>query len=85
VHVDLMQFTVKKSILHVKLKDGPPMNRGHRNRSKSLLIVMTVLLLKTTDKKLHHDRWQVKKKETTEHKGPSGREVRGGERRGRRV
>jgi hypothetical protein len=61
VHVDLMQLTVKESILHVKLRDGPLTNRGHHNksmnsdpvsnRSKSLLIVMTVLLLKTTGNK----------------------------------
>jgi hypothetical protein len=61
VHVDLlMQLTVKKIILHVKLRDGPPMNRSHRNksmnggpmsnRSKSL-IVTTILLLKTTSNK----------------------------------
>jgi hypothetical protein len=63
VHVDLMQLTVKKSILHVKLRDSQQMNRGHRNkstndshvsnRSKSLLIVMTVLLLKATGNKTH--------------------------------
>jgi hypothetical protein len=62
VHVDLLlQLTVKKSILHVKLRDGPPTNRGHRNksvngssvsnRSKGLLIVTTVLLQKTTGNK----------------------------------
>jgi hypothetical protein len=34
VHVDLlMQLTVKKSILHVKLRDGPTTNRGHHNKS----------------------------------------------------
>jgi hypothetical protein len=58
VQVDLlMQLTVKKSILHVKLRNSPPMDRGHRNngmnsgpvsnRSKDL-IVMSVLLLKAT-------------------------------------
>jgi hypothetical protein len=63
VHVDLlMQLTVKKSILHVKLRDDPPTNRGHHNkgmnsgpvsnRSKCLFIVTTVLLLKTTDNKM---------------------------------
>jgi hypothetical protein len=62
VHVDLlMQLTMKKSILHVKLRDGPPTNRGHRNKSmdggpvsnrcKSLLIVTTILLLKTASNK----------------------------------
>jgi hypothetical protein len=55
------QLTVKKSVLHIKLRDSPPMNRGHRNkrmnggpvsnRSKSLLVVTTVLLLKTTSNK----------------------------------
>jgi hypothetical protein len=59
VHVDLlMQLTMKKNILHVKLRDGSPMNRGYhnksanggpmRNRSKGLLIVTNVLLLKIT-------------------------------------
>jgi hypothetical protein len=63
VHVDLlMQLTVKKSVLHVKLRDSPLMNRGHHNkrmngdlvsnRSKSLLIVMTVLLLKIMSNKM---------------------------------
>jgi hypothetical protein len=62
VHVDLlMQLTMKKNILHVKLRDGPPTNRGHlnksmnggpmSNRSKGLFIVTTVLLLKTTGNK----------------------------------
>jgi hypothetical protein len=56
MQVDLhMQLTVKKSILHVKLRDGPLMNRSHHNksmnggplsnRSKNLLIVTTILLL----------------------------------------
>jgi hypothetical protein len=62
MHVDLlMQLTMKKSILPVKLRDSPPMNRGHRNkrmndglmsnRSKSLIVVTTVLLLKTMSNK----------------------------------
>jgi hypothetical protein len=62
VHIDLlMQLTVKKSVLHIKLRDNPRTNRGHRNkrmnggsvsnRSKSLLVVTTVLLLKTTSNK----------------------------------
>jgi hypothetical protein len=52
---------LKPSILHVKLRDDPPTNRSHhnksmdggpvRNRCKSLLIVMTILLLKTTSNK----------------------------------
>jgi hypothetical protein len=60
VHVDLllMQHAMKKSVLHVKLRDSPLRNRGHRNksrngghvsnRSESLLVVMIVLLPKTT-------------------------------------
>jgi hypothetical protein len=62
VHVDLMQLTVKKSILHTKLRDSPPTDRGHRNKgmnggpvsnkSKCLLIVTTVLLLKITSIKM---------------------------------
>jgi hypothetical protein len=57
VQVDLMQLTVKKSILHVKLRNSPPTNRGHRNNSMNSgpvsnrskdLIVMSVLLLKAT-------------------------------------
>jgi hypothetical protein len=62
VHIDLlMQLTVKKSVFHIKLRDSPLANRGHRNkrmnggpvsnRSKSLLVVTTVLLLKTTSNK----------------------------------
>jgi hypothetical protein len=64
VHVDLlMQLTVKKIILHIKLRDSPPTNRGHCNKSmngglvsnmsKSFLIVTTVLLLNTTSNKMH--------------------------------
>jgi hypothetical protein len=60
VHADLlMQLTIKKSILHVKLRDDPQINTYHRNksvtvapvssRSKGLLIVTTVLLPKTLD------------------------------------
>jgi hypothetical protein len=63
VHVDLlMQSTMKKSVLHVKLRDSPLMNRGHRNKSRngghvsnkseSLLVVMIILLLKTTSNKI---------------------------------
>jgi hypothetical protein len=53
----LQELTMKKSILHVMLRDDPPTNRDHHNKnvssypvsngSKGLLIVMTVLLLKT--------------------------------------
>jgi hypothetical protein len=63
VHVDLlMQLTVKKGILHIKIRDSPPMNRGHRNksmncgpmgnRSKDLLVVTTIMLLKTMGTKM---------------------------------
>jgi hypothetical protein len=57
----LMQLNVKKSILHVKLRDDPPMNRGRHNksmnggpvsnRSKCLFIVTIILLLKTMGNK----------------------------------
>jgi hypothetical protein len=64
VHIDLlMQLTVKKIVLHVKLRDSPPTNRGHHNkrmnggpvsdRSESLLIVRSILLLKTMSNKMH--------------------------------
>jgi thiosulfate reductase cytochrome b subunit len=33
VHVDLMQVTMKKSILHIKLSHSPPTNRDHCNKS----------------------------------------------------
>src|SRR5438128_7273496 len=59
VHVDLlMQLAMKKGILHIKLRDGPSANRSNNNksmdsgpmgnRSKSLLIIMPILLLKPT-------------------------------------
>ena len=59
LHIDLLlQFSIKKSILNIKLGDGPLPHRnnskessdsGHvSNRSKSLIIVTTMLLLKTT-------------------------------------
>jgi hypothetical protein len=57
----LMQLTIKKDILHIKLRDGPSPNRSHgkksvnsshmSNRSKSLIIISTMLLLKTTSNK----------------------------------
>ncbi|RLN36400.1 hypothetical protein C2845_PM03G16960 [Panicum miliaceum] len=61
LHIDLLlPFSIKKSILNIKLGDGPPPHRsnnkkspdsGHvSNRSKSLIIVTTMLLLETT----HH-------------------------------
>ena len=59
LHIDLLlQFSIKKSILNIKLGDGPLLHRsnskespdsGHvSNRSKSLIIVTTMLLLETT-------------------------------------
>jgi hypothetical protein len=62
VHVDLLiKLTVKKSVLYVKLRDSPLTNICHRNkrmngclvsnRIKSLLIVMTILLLKNMSNK----------------------------------
>jgi hypothetical protein len=61
-HVDLlMEFTIKKGIFDIKLRNGPSMNRGHNkesadsghvfHRSKGLIIVTTMLLLKTTSNK----------------------------------
>jgi hypothetical protein len=61
-HVNILtQLTIKKSILHIKLRDGPLPNRSHdkksansghmSNRSKSLIIIMTLFLLKTTSNK----------------------------------
>jgi hypothetical protein len=62
MHVNiLMQLTINKGILDIKLRDGPLSNRSHfkksvnsghmSNRSKSLIIITTVLLLKTTGNK----------------------------------
>jgi hypothetical protein len=61
-HVNvLMQLTIKKDILHIKLRDGPLLNRSHNkksvnsdhmsNMSKSLIIITTLLLLKTMSNK----------------------------------
>jgi hypothetical protein len=61
-HVNILtQLTIKKGILHIKLRDGPLLNRSHnkkslnsghtRNRSKSLIIITTLLRLKTTSNK----------------------------------
>jgi hypothetical protein len=61
-HVNILtQLTIKKCILHIKLRDGPSLNRSHgkksvnsshmSNRSKSLIIISTMLLLKTTSNK----------------------------------
>jgi hypothetical protein len=62
MHVNILtQLTIKKDILHIKLRDGPLLNRSHdkksvnsghmSNRSKSLIIIMILLLLKTTSNK----------------------------------
>jgi hypothetical protein len=58
-HVNILtQFTIKKDILHIKQRDGPLQNRSHSkksansdhmsNMSKNLIIITTLLLLKTT-------------------------------------
>jgi hypothetical protein len=63
MHVNILtQLTIKKDILHIKLRDGPAPNRSHSkksvnsghmsNRSKSLIIISTMLLLKTTSNKI---------------------------------
>src|SRR6266508_3299360 len=59
MHVDLlMQLAMKKGILHIKLRDGPSVNRSNNNksmdsgpmgnRSKGLLIITPILLLRPT-------------------------------------
>jgi hypothetical protein len=61
-HVNILtQLTIKKDILHIKLRDRPLPNRSHNkksvnsgrmnNMSKSLIIIMILLLLKTTSSK----------------------------------
>jgi hypothetical protein len=61
-HVNILtQLTIKKGILHIKLRDRPAPNRsygkksvnsGHMSsRSKSLIIISTMLLLKTMSNK----------------------------------
>jgi hypothetical protein len=63
MHVNILtQLTIKKVILHIKLRDGPLLNISHgkesvnsghmSNRSKSLIIISTLLLLKTTSNKM---------------------------------
>jgi hypothetical protein len=63
IHVNILtQLTIKKGILHIKLRDGPLLNRSHAknsanschmsNRSKSLIIISTLLLLKPTSNKM---------------------------------
>jgi hypothetical protein len=62
-HVNILtQLTIKKDILHIKLRDGPLSNRSHNkksvnsshmsNRSKSLIIITALLLLKTMSNKM---------------------------------
>jgi hypothetical protein len=62
-HVNIItQLTIKKDILHIKLRDGPAPNRSHgkksansgymSNRSKSLIVISYMLLLKTTSNKV---------------------------------
>jgi hypothetical protein len=57
-HVNILtQLTIKKGILHIMLRDGSLPNRSHNkksansghmsNMSKSLIIIMIVLMLKT--------------------------------------
>jgi hypothetical protein len=61
-HVNILtQLTIKKGVFHVKLRDGPLSNKSHNkksvnsghmsNWSKSLIIITTLLLLKTTSNK----------------------------------
>jgi len=61
-HVDLLtEFTIKEGIFDIKLRNGPSTNRGHSkesansghvsHRSKCLIIITTILLLKTTSNK----------------------------------
>jgi hypothetical protein len=63
IHVNILtQFTIKKGIIHIKLRDGPLLNRSHdkksvnsghmSNRSKSLIIITTLLLLKIMSNKM---------------------------------
>jgi hypothetical protein len=63
MHVNILtQLTIKKGILHIKLRDRPSLNISHgkksvnsshmSNRSKSLIIISTMLLLKTTSNKM---------------------------------
>jgi hypothetical protein len=62
-HVNILtQLTIKKDILHIKLRDGSVSNRSHSkksvnsdhmsNMSKSLIIILTMLLLKITSNKM---------------------------------
>jgi hypothetical protein len=62
-HVNtLTQLTIKKVILHIKLRDGSLLNKSHNkksvnsgymsNKSKSLIIITSLLLLKTTSNEM---------------------------------
>jgi hypothetical protein len=62
-HVNILtQLTIKKGILHIKLRHEPLLSRSHNkksansghmsNWSKSLIIISTMLLLKTTSNKM---------------------------------
>jgi hypothetical protein len=62
MHVNILtQLTIKKDILHIKLRHGPSSNISHgkksvnschmSNRRKSLIIILTMLLLKTMSNK----------------------------------
>jgi hypothetical protein len=60
MHINIL-LSIKKCILYIKLRDGSLPNRSHdkkstngghmSNRSKSLIIIMTLLLLKITGNK----------------------------------
>jgi hypothetical protein len=65
VHVNIRTLlTIKKDIFHIKLRDGPLLNRSHSkksvnsghmsNKSESLIIIMTLLLLKITSNEASH-------------------------------
>jgi hypothetical protein len=63
MHVNILtQLTIKKDILHIKLRDRPLPNRRHdkksvnsghmSNKSKNIITISTLLLLKTTSNKM---------------------------------
>ena len=61
LHVNLTQLSIKNGIIDFEQEDGPLPNRSNKkslgsghlgNRSKSLIIVMTMLLLKATHHKM---------------------------------
>jgi hypothetical protein len=60
MHVNILtQLIIKKDILHIKLRDGPLLNRSHDKKSvnsdhmsnRSIIIITTLLLLKTMSNK----------------------------------